>query len=221
MKPNNKHTNTGPTDPLWNGPKVIKSKTDVENLAKRWASALLSGWEDGYTADKINPANVLAQYAPDGAMSFRSKSGSGLATGSQLLATLENDPLTTNALRKGYFDTFLLKGPTPTLKAIEYRQLSKVGEWVCLCYCDVDDTRSSGIHHVIPLPTFPLITSTPYLMTGRGNGRRHLGLRLCKRWQRGRGSRDDGLEEVPQDLHQWRDVQGQCPLIDIRGGMGQ
>jgi hypothetical protein len=100
----------------------------VENLAKRWANALLSGWEDGYTADKINPSNVLAQYAPDGAVSFRSKSGSGLATGSQLLATLENDPLTTNALRKGYFDSFLLKGPTPTFTAIQYRQLSKVGE---------------------------------------------------------------------------------------------
>jgi hypothetical protein len=124
---NNKHKNAGPTDPLWGGPRVIKSADDVKKLAERWANALLSGWKDisPLTAATAKPANVLAQYAPDGAVSFRSKPGSGLATGSQLLATLEQVPLTTNALRKGYFETFLTKKPEPTLGQMQYRVLSK------------------------------------------------------------------------------------------------
>ena len=88
--------------------KVVKNKDDVLALANRWATSLLAGWNNA--TDVVNPAAVLAEYAPDGAVTVHSSKG-GFATGSQLLATVEATPLNTNALRMAYFNKFLANKP--------------------------------------------------------------------------------------------------------------
>jgi len=99
--------------------KPIKTGADIMALAERWGNALKAGWQGG----AINTAPVLSQYAPDGTVA---RKGQGFATGSVLLATLDGNPLETDAERQGYFSKFLQSKPEPTfLPHIQTRLLSK------------------------------------------------------------------------------------------------
>ena len=116
-----------PSNPYWTGPKVIKTSADVMALAERWKNALVSGWNPPNNESSVDSTAVLAQYAPDYLASFKTKTNSGLGLGSQLLATLDPTPLTTDDLRAGYFQDFLADGPTPFFDpTMIYRKLSKV-----------------------------------------------------------------------------------------------
>jgi hypothetical protein len=120
-----KHGNAGPENYLWPGPKTIKDANGIVQLAVRWSNALQKGWRGLNTVDA---SYVLAQYAPDGAISFKSKPNSGLATGSTLLPTVSGIRYTTTALRKTYFeDIFLPSNPVPIFDpaTLQFRVLSK------------------------------------------------------------------------------------------------
>jgi hypothetical protein len=108
--------------------RVIKTDDDVYALAGRWAAPLLAGWTVNGTV--VNPARILGEYAPDGAVTVHSSKG-GFATGSQLLATVANTPLTTNALRNTYFQTFLGNKPVCYLAGITFLPLLYRFRGVC------------------------------------------------------------------------------------------
>jgi len=88
--------------------RVVRTADDVYALAGRWVASLVAGWTANSTV--VNTAPILGEYAPDGAVTVHSSKG-GFSTGSQLLATMANTPLTTNALRNTYFTTFLVNKP--------------------------------------------------------------------------------------------------------------
>lgn len=153
-KPNNKQT-CDFENYLWPGPTVIRSADDVVCLALRWRSALIKSWTGG-----INSKYVLAQYAPDGAVSFKNKPGSGFSTGSQLLPTVSGSLLNDNADRKNYFDnTFLPGQPTPNyVGPFEIRQLSKdvSTEGITSCgLCWDWESRPRACHSYTIIPGAP------------------------------------------------------------------
>jgi hypothetical protein len=90
--------------------RVVKTEDDVFALANRWATALVDSWKGGIKADPI----ILEEYAPDGALTTHFSNKGDFATGSQLLATLEDKPLITNAQRNKYFQFFLKNEPVRT-----------------------------------------------------------------------------------------------------------
>lgn len=121
-----KHGNAGPENYLWPGPKTIRDANGIVQLAVRWSNALQKGWRG--LGGAVDSSYVLAQYAPDGAISFKSKPDSGLATGSTLLPTVSGVRATTTALKKAYFDnTFLPIDPVPIFDpaTLQFRVLSK------------------------------------------------------------------------------------------------
>lgn len=119
----NKLKNAGPTNPLWPGPKTIKTADDIVQLALRWKNALEASW----AANPDDATIINTQYAPDGAVAYKSQSNSGFSTGSTLLATVDGNILDTAAERAAYFtNTFLPGQPVPLFdQPLQFRMLSK------------------------------------------------------------------------------------------------
>jgi len=108
--------------------RVVKTADDVYALAGRWVASLVAGWTANSTV--VNTAPILGEYAPDGAVTVHSSKG-GFSTGSQLLATMTNTPLTTNALRNTYFTTFLVNKPVCCLGEFSFFLFVKIQAHLC------------------------------------------------------------------------------------------